>query len=144
MCIRDRNKGLPLEVNQIWAEALEIYEYMKRENIPLTLPGELEIEARKKQTENTDRGLYAAEIESALSKGYIEKKDFDGHKKIYFTETCAFHVWEEILGYYRRDLTKAQAREINATLKGMEGWKSIGRKEFKPYGKQTVYKRIDN
>lgn len=137
------DKDKPLEINQIWAEALEIYEYMEREDIPLTLPGDLEQEARKKQTENTDRGLYAAEIEHALSNGYIEQKDYDGIKKIPFSETCAFHVWEKILGYYKRDLTKAQAREINATLKSMEGWENIGRREFKPYGKQTVYKRIE-
>lgn len=137
-------KEIPLEVDQIWAEALTVYNRMEANNEPLKLPNHLENEAKKVQYENTDRGLYAAEIEQALQQGYIEEKDFhEGVRKIEINETCAFHVWEVILKRYKHDLTSTTAREINATLKNMPGWECVGRRKFKEYGKQTVYRRKD-
>ncbi|MEW5552118.1 virulence-associated E family protein [Peribacillus frigoritolerans] len=137
-------KDIPLEVDQIWAEAVSVYKYMESNKIPLKLENDLEAEAKKIQNENTDKGIYATEIEYVLSRGYIEKDDFhQGKIRIPITETCAFHVWEEILGRYRQDLTKVTAREINATLKNMPGWICRGRVQFGEYGKQTVYKRGD-
>ncbi|WHX62345.1 virulence-associated E family protein [Peribacillus frigoritolerans] len=130
-------------IKQIWAEALSVYEYMESENIPLKLPDHLEAEAKKVQVENTDRGLLASEIELALEQGYYEKHTFEGSEKVYFNETCAKHVWEHILGRHKNDLDSTKAREINATLKMAKGWVPVGRIQFYPYGKQTVYRRKD-
>lgn len=137
------DKELPLEVDQLWAEALSVYEYMEANNEPLKLPNELEAEAKKVQLENTDRGLFAAEIEEALERGYVERNEYDGITKIEINETCAFHVWETILNRYKHELTTTAAREINATLKTIEGWECVGRVKFDPYGKQTTYRRKD-
>lgn len=137
-------KGLLLDIDQVWAEAMHQYEYMQVHDIPLRLPNYLEQQAKKVQIQNTDRGLFASKIEDALEKGYIEKNDYQqGKIKTHFKETCAFHVWEEILGRHKNDLNKATAREINAVLKNIEGWECLGRRLFEPYGKQTVYKRKD-
>lgn len=130
-------------VEQIWAEALSVYEYMESENIPLKLPDHLENEAKKIQLENTDRGLLASQIDQALEQGYYEKRSYEGVANVYFNETCAFHVWEHILGRHKNDLDSTKAREINATLKMAKGWEHAGRIQFYPYGKQTVYKRKD-
>lgn len=138
------DKDIPLEIDQIWAEAVQVYDYMEANKQPLKLPDHLENEAKKIQNQNTDRGLYADEIEFVLQNGYIEKEDFtQGKVKIEINETCALHVWTVILGRYKHDLTRATAREINATLKNIEGWECVGRRQFKQYGKQTVYKRKD-
>jgi putative DNA primase/helicase len=136
-------KEQPLDVDQVWAEALHVYEHMEDNKQPLKLPDYLEDEAKKIQLQNTDRGLYAAEIEHVLTRGYIVKSDYEGNTRIEINTTCALHVWTEILGRYKHDLTKATAREINATLKSIEGWECIGRRQFEDYGKQTVYKRKD-
>jgi putative DNA primase/helicase len=137
-------KEQPLEVDQIWAEAVQTYDYMEANKQLLKLPNYLENKAKRVQTQNTDRGLYADEIEYVLTRGYIEKGNYQDRKTfIPIDVTCAFHVWEEVLGRYKQDLTKAIAREINATLKTMEGWECIGRRQFKEYGKQTVYRRKD-
>jgi putative DNA primase/helicase len=133
----------PLDVDQIWAEAVNVYYEMEAHNEPLKLPNELENEARKVQTENTDRGLYASEIEYVLQRGYIEESNFQGKTKVPVNETCAVHVWEKVLGRYRHDMKSAAAREINATLRTIEGWECVGRKQFQEYGKQTVFRRMD-
>ena len=136
------DKKFPLEVDQIWAEALSVYEYMESKNAPLKLPDHLEEEAKKIQLENTDRGLLASEIEEALEQGYYLKPSLEGKEKIRFNETCAFHAWEHILGRYKNELDSTKAREINATLKNAKGWECIGRKVFQPY-EETVYRRKD-
>lgn len=133
----------PLEVDQIWPEAVNVYYEMIAKGEPLKLPDYLENEARKIQTENTDRGLYAEEIVYVLQRGYIEVNNFQGKTKLPINETCAIHVWESVLGRHRNDLKPVTAREINSTLKNIEGWERIGRKIFHPYGKQTVYRRMD-
>jgi len=138
------DKDISLEIDQIWAEAVCIYDLMEQDGKPLKLPNHLENEVRRVQSDNTDKGLYAAEIEFALERGYIEKFGEHGCKfKVRIDKTCAFHVWEEILGRYKHDLTKPAAREINAVLKNLEGWECIGRRQFGSYGKQTVYQRKD-
>jgi len=137
-------KEFPLEVEQIWAEAVHVYEQMESRGEPLRLPDHLEDEAKKIQSENTDKGLYASEIEHVLRRGYIERVDNQGHnKRIPIKETCAIHIWEEVLGRYKHDFKSNHAREINGVLRGIEGWESQGRRLFGEYGKQTVYKRTD-
>jgi putative DNA primase/helicase len=138
-------KDLPLEIDQLWAEAIHIYDQMIANNIPFKLPDYLEEEARKIQTQNTDRGLYAGTIEDVLQRGYFEEKDyrFGTIKKVPINETCALHVWEKVLERYKHDFSSAHARDINAVLKALEGWECIGRIKFGEYGKQTVYKRKD-
>lgn len=138
-------KNFPLEVDQIWAESVHVYREMKSKNEPLKLPDTLEYEARKIQTQNTDNGIFASQIEFVLQRGYIERKDFQGHRtKVPIVETCAFHVWEEVLNRNLSEINKGIAREINAVLKNLEGWeKCETRKVFMDYGKQTVYRKID-
>ena len=137
------DKDFSLDVDQIWAEALSVYEYMESNNEPLKLPDHLEEEAKKIQLDNTDRGILASEIEQALEQGYYEKYTFEGIQKVEFDETCAKHVWEHILGRNKIDFDSTIAREINSILKNMEGWEYVGRIKFDPYGKQTVYRRKD-
>lgn len=69
-------KDFPLEVEQIWAEAVQVYKEMISKGIPFKLPNHLENEARKIQTQYTDMGLYAGIIEDVLQRGYYEEKDY--------------------------------------------------------------------
>jgi predicted P-loop ATPase len=133
-------KDKPLEVNQIWAEALHQYKTMEENNIPLTLPKHLEEEAKAIQLENTDRGVLASQIEYILNEqGYYEKYSDNAFINVKINKTCAIHIWSEVLKRSEQDYNKAVAREINAILKHLDGWVSVGRKQFEKYGKQTVY-----
>lgn len=139
-------KELTLEIDQIWAEAVHQYQYMEANNIPLRLPNYLEEQARKIQSDNTDKGLYAGIIEEVLERGYVEEYDAVAGvtKQVPINETCAFHVWVKVLGRYKDQFNSAHARDINATLKSLDGWEQVGRVKFGEYGKQTVYQRKDS
>lgn len=136
-------KDFPLEVDQIWAEAVHVYDEMISTDIPFKMPDWLEAEAMKIQTQYTDRGLYAGIIEDVLQRGYYEDYDkFGMVKKVPINETCALHVWEKVLERYKDQFNPAHARDINAVLKSLEGWEQVrGRIKFGNYGKQTVYRR---
>ncbi|WHZ04961.1 virulence-associated E family protein [Neobacillus sp. YX16] len=138
-------KDFPLEVEQIWAEAVQVYKEMISKGIPFKLPNHLENEARKIQTQYTDMGLYAGIIEDVLQRGYYEEKDYQSGmvKKVPINETCARHVWEKVVGRHKHDFNSAHARDINAGLKSLADWECKGRLTFGEYGKQTVYRRKD-
>lgn len=116
---------------------------MEANEITLRLPDHLEVQARKIQSENTDKGLYAGEIEFVLNRGYIKKNDpIQGNKvKVPIDKTCPKHIWEEVLGRYKHEFTSAQGRDITAVLRSLDEWECIGRKDFEGYGKQTVFVR---
>lgn len=139
-------KEYTLEVDQIWAEAVHIYDKMVANNTPFKLPQHLENQARRMQTQYTDRGLYASIIEDVLQNGYYEEKDYLSGtvNKVPINETCARHVWERVVGRNQHDFNPAHARDINAVLKSLEGWECKGRIKFGEYGKQTVYRRKDS
>lgn len=137
----EKERNLHEELNQIWAEAMHVYADMEREHIPLRLPNHLEAQAKTIQTENTDRGVHAAEIEYILQEKRYVDLDYMGTTET-IDETCAFHIWEKVLRNYRNDFNSAFGRQINAVLKDLDGWECIGRRQFKEYGKQYVYRRI--
>lgn len=129
-------------IEQVWAEAVYQYQYMKANDQSLKLPNSLEEQAKKVQNENTDKGLYAGEIEHILERGYIEKFDqMQGKVRIPINRTCPKHVWEEVLGRYKHEFTSAHGRDITAVLKSLNGWEYVGRVKFGEYGKQTVFER---
>lgn len=139
-------KDIPLEVDQIWAEAMYVFEEMKASGVPLKLPNHLEKEANRIQAENTDKGEFASIIEEVLTRGYIEQNTFEGIKKVPINETCSLHVWEKVLGRHRNDFSSARGREIKAILNSVDDWVPVSNKrtKFGDYGKQFVYRRKDH
>ncbi|RID89022.1 hypothetical protein D1953_00135 [Peribacillus asahii] len=138
-------KNNPLEVEQIWAEAVYQYEYMKANDIPLALPSNLEKQARRVQSDFTDKGEFASIIEEALDRGYTEERTQEGVIKVPINETCPMHVWEKVLKRYRDQYTTARGREIKAVLNSLGEWEQVGkgRVKFGEYGKQYVFRRKD-
>jgi hypothetical protein len=134
------------DVDQIWAEAVHVYNHMIESNQQLCLPSHLEEQAKKVQNANTDFGLYQGRIEQVLDDGYYiipssrigetEKQDFD--------HTCAHHMWIEVLGNPMSTFTTYYARQISAIIKQHPSWKSLGQIRFPTgdYGKVTTFKRV--
>lgn len=144
------------EVDQIWAEALQLYKNKE----PLYLSADEEHEAKKQQDEHSEESAKAGLIEEYLNKPitenwyqlsindrrlYIQGGDFgeDPNGEIKRTKTCVMEIWCELFNGDPKQLTPLVSREINEILKGLHGWKQYdGRLRFgKIYGVQRAFIR---
>ena len=130
-------------VNQLWAEAVEIYDQMEKDNIPYALPKHLEEQAKTEQHENTQYGIFQEELEMYLDQGYYYLYEVDrGKVKEPFDRVCALFAWEKLLNRYKNEMQAHHARTINAIIKNHKDYRHIGRVKFEEYGKVQTYERI--
>jgi putative DNA primase/helicase len=156
---RDMTKD---EINQIWAEALRIYEAGEK----LVLKSEIEVEAAKIQDQHTEESLNTGLISEYLNiplpedwgdmdiaqrRSYIQRRDFSkGIKgKTLRERVCSMEVWVELLQGEPKDMTPIKAREINDILRRIDGWqpyiKGTGKLRFGSiYGVQRAFIREDD
>ena len=143
------------EINQIWAEAYQLY--LAKE--PLYLVGDEDIIAKIEQHKHSEADerkgiieeylntkfpddwdkmdLYDRRrwLEDPLSKNGTVQKDF----------VCIAEIWCECLGKEKNDMSRYNTREINEILRSMPEWEAIAStKNFPLYGKQKYYKRKDS
>lgn len=143
------------EVNQIWAEAYQLY--LAKE--PLYLVGDEDIIAKIEQHKHSEAderkgiieeylntkfpddwdkmGLYDRRrwLEDPLSKNGTVQKDF----------VCIAEVWCECLGKDKTEMSRYNTREVNEILRSLPEWEAIAStKNFPLYGKQKYYKRKDS
>jgi predicted P-loop ATPase len=148
---KDVFKDLDLEVDQIWAEAFELYR--KRES--LFLSKEAEIIARDEQISHSEmderKGIIEQYLDRKLPKDWdkkdlFERKDFladplSGGDTIR-DYVCMAEIWCECLGKDRDSMSRYNTREINDIMKSMEEWEYMNStRNFKIYGKQKYYMR---
>lgn len=128
--------------DQIWAEAVEIFEQGEL----LMLPPHLEEQAKILQGEYTEESSYAGLIRSKLDEPWNVEPFEEGKTGELKNRVCAMEIWCELLGFPRDKFTNAKAKEINAILKNTPGWriypKNNGRTKHGSYGFQTVYERV--
>lgn len=143
-------------VNQIWAEAIELYK--KGEELYLT--GKEEKEAKKQQDEHSEEnaklGLVQEyleklipdnwyELDIADRKNFIHGGDFgDSEGTVQRTKVCVMEVWVELFNGDPKKLTPIQSREINDLLNQIEGWKKAkaSLRFGRVYGQQRAFTRI--
>ena len=143
------------EVDQIWAEAYQLY--LAKE--PLYLVGDEDIIAKIEQHKHSEADerkgiieeylntkfpddwdkldLYDRRrwLEDPLSKNGTVQKDF----------VCIAEIWCECLSKEKNDMSRYNTREINEILRSMPEWEAIAStKNFPLYGKQKYYKRKDS
>lgn len=143
------------EVNQIWAEAYQLY--LAKE--PLYLVGDEDIIAKIEQHKHSEADerkgiieeylntkfpddwdkmdLYDRRrwLEDPLSKNGTVQKDF----------VCIAEIWCECLGKDKTDMSRYNTREINEIVRSLPEWEPItSTKNFVIYGKQKYYKRKDS
>lgn len=143
------------EVNQIWAEAYQLY--LAKE--PLYLVGDEDIIAKIEQHKHSEADerkgiieeylntkfpddwdkmdLYDRRrwLEDPLSKNGTAQKDF----------VCIAEVWCECLGKDKTEMSRYNTREVNEILRSLPEWEAItSTKNFAIYGKQKYYKRKDS
>lgn len=142
-------------INQIWAEAKVRWQCGEA----LYLTGELETEAKIKQEEHREASVREGLIQEFVERrvpadwaswGIGQRRDFwagtvhtQNGKDIELVErerVCAIEVWCELFNGSPRDLTKAEAREINAVLANIKGWKRCDKSmRFGPYSVQRGF-----
>jgi len=154
-------KDLPEEVDQIWAEAVELY----KADTPLYLTGKEAEEAVKQQREHAEDNPKAGLIEEYLNRDYpVNWDEMDLYQRRNYLDgeddfgsvasdqvmkkqkTCVMEIWCELFKGDPKQLSPLQSREINDILRTLKGWQPAkGRLRFGPiYGQQRGYYREHN
>lgn len=143
---------LPKELDQIWAEAIVLWE--NGEKIYLTEEQEklASIEQEEHREVSEKEGLITKYLDTLLP---VDWEDWDIYKRRNFlqgsdviegtikrTRVCAIEIWCECFEKNKADMKKSDSIEINNILNSLKGWsKSQKMTRFKEYGKQRFYER---
>ena len=143
------------EINQIWAEAYQLY--LAKE--PLYLVGDEDIIAKIEQHKHSEADERKGIIEEYLNTKFPDNWDkMDLYDRRRWLEdplskngtvqkdfVCIAEIWCECLGKEKNDMSRYNTREINEILRSMPEWEAIAStKNFSLYGKQKYYKRKDS
>lgn len=142
---------LPGEVDQIWAEAMELF----KKGETLYLSKEVEAIAKREQVKHSEtddrRGIIEAYLEAKLPSDWakmdiFEKRDYIESGKTAEGESrdfvCVAEIWCECLGKNKEDMSRYNTRDLNDIMKSFDGWAyHATTKNFGIYGKQKYYAR---
>lgn len=150
----------PEEVNQIWAEAKQCYDFRP----PLTLDEKIEAMAKKKQEEHREVDPWANEIKAFVNTpipadwskwpldrrrtywgGYQSDNDLvkGSYELVQRTRVCAEEIWLECLGNRISNYHQSDRKRINSVLKSLPNWREK-RAVYRAYnkgGKVTFFER---
>ena len=143
------------EINQIWAEAYQLY--LAKE--PLYFSPEEEVIAKIEQHKHSEVDERRGIIEEYLNTKFPENWDsMDLYDRRRWLEdplakkgtiqkdfVCIAEIWCECLGKDKTEMSRYNTREINEILRSMPDWETVtSTKNFSFYGKQKYYKRKDS
>ncbi len=146
---------LPLEVDQIWAEAY-VYWAMGE---PLYLPKEIEDLAKDQQEKHREssgkEGIILDFLERPIPSNWdtmdLQKRRIfwsgnmslpDGVELVPREKVCAAEIWVECFGSELKYMKRSDSTEINNILLGMKGWERIkSTRRFGAYGQQRGFER---
>lgn len=151
--IKKVTTDLDSEIDQIWAEAVELY----KAGEPLYLSAEAEAIARHEQSSHCEQDERAGMINEYLDKKLPASAEWDkldiydrrsyvqGHdqKGEYLRKYVTIaEIWCECLGKEKEDMTRYNTREINEIVRSLPNWQqSTSTRNVKGYGKQKYYIR---
>ena len=143
------------EIDQIWAEAYELY----KQGEPLYMAGEEDMLAKIEQCKHSEQDERKGIIEEYLNAKYPDNWDgMDLYDRRRWLEdplskngtaqkdfVCVAEIWCECLGKEKSDMTRYNTRDINDMLRSLPDWEALtSTKNFPIYGKQKYYKRKDS
>ncbi|MDE5977975.1 MAG: virulence-associated E family protein [Turicibacter sp.] len=141
-----------IEIDQIWAEAYELY----KNNEPLYFSSTEESIAAIEQSKHSESDERKGIIEEYLTKLYPKNwPEMDLHDRRNWLESplaskgeikkefvCIAEIWCECLGREKHDMSRYNTRDINDIMKQLKGWEAMtSTKSFPIYGTQKYYKR---
>lgn len=145
----------PEEIQQVWAEAYQMY----LSGEPLYLVDNESTLAKIEQAKHAESDERRGIIEEYLDKLYPDNWDKldiyerrswldsptpakGSHQKKY---VCVAEIWSECLGKDKADMSRYNTREINETLKSLNDWEFVSStRNFPIYGKQKYYRRKES
>ncbi len=150
--ILDKGELVGEQVNQVWAEAVELF----KAGEPLYLSGEAERIAHKEQRDHSQvddrQGIVQDYLDYLLPNDWQEKSIIE--RRTFLTDplslkgvkhrnyVCIAEIWCECLGKEKHDMTRYNTREINDIMRGLDEWEQMNStKNFGIYGKQKYYAR---
>ena len=144
------------EVDQIWAEAVKLF----KDGETLYLSAELEQLAFAKQTEHSETddrsGLVQGFLDTLLPESwpemdYYSRRNFIAGEELGEAGTMVrqrvsiAELWCELFGKQKADMTKFNTRDLHTIMRSIVGWEESKAPVFvKGYGRQRVYRRIEN
>lgn len=143
------------ELDQIWAEAYQLYQAGEK----LYMDGDENTLARIEQRKHAELDDRQGVIEEYLEKLFPENwHDMDLQDRRAWLDdplakkgtlrkdfVCVAEIWCECLGKDKHDMSRYNTRDINEILRQLEGWELVSStKNFPIYGKQKYYKRKDS
>lgn len=143
------------EVDQIWAEAYEMY----KQGELLYMTGEEDMIAKIEQHKHSEQDERKGIIEEYLNAKYPDNwANMDLYDRRRWLEdplsqvgtiqkdfVCVAEIWCECLGKEKNDMSRYNTRDINDILRSLPEWEaSTSTKNFSIYGKQKYYRRKDS
>ena len=143
------------EIDQIWAEAYEMY----KQGEPLYMTGEEDMIAKIEQHKHSEQDERKGIIEEYLNTKYPDNwANMDLYDRRRWLEdplsqagtiqkdfVCVAEIWCECLGKEKNDMSRYNTRDINDILRSLPEWEaSTSTKNFSIYGKQKYYRRKDS
>lgn len=143
------------EVDQIWAEAYEMY----KQGESLYMTGEEDMLAKIEQHKHSEQDERKGIIEEYLNAKYPDNwTSMDLYDRRRWLEdplsqagtiqkdfVCVAEIWCECLGKEKNDMSRYNTRDINDIMRSLPEWEaSTSTKNFSIYGKQKYYKRRDS
>lgn len=145
--------SLEKEVDQIWAEALDLYKNKE----PLYLSQEAEKIANVEQVKHSQHDERTGIIDNYLSTllptnwpkmDLIDRRDFLGDNSIEEEGeelrefVCIAEIWCECFGKSKNEMDRYKTRELNEIMRGLHDWEyANSTRNFKLYGVQKYYRR---
>ena len=137
--MRDLFEELPKEVDQIWAEAKEVYKDMIAKKIIFDLPSDVLQEAaeiKKRHTEvNDNAGMVFEYLQTPITDDWyildrFQRRDYintyDPKKSdagdVIRDKVCVAEIWTECYGGDPKNLSPLKSREINDILRTFDDW----------------------
>lgn len=148
---KDVFKDLPEEVDQLWAEAVHLYNNGEK----LYFDKTTEALARSLQEQHSEKdermGVIVEYLDRKIPEDWEQKDIHDRRNWLENTANvgtvvreiiCTAEVWCECLGKNKEDMTRYNTREVNDLLRSLKEWEAtVSTANFKIYGKQKYYER---
>ena len=148
------SKQLKLDVDQIWAEAVKLYQDGEKLYLSDKSSRIAKIEQSKHSQVDERTGLISEYLNTFLPSNWLNMDLFE--RREFLTDplalegdeirevVCIAEIWCECFGKEKKDMDRYKTREINDIMKGLNGWEMVNStKRFSFYGTQKYYRRKD-
>lgn len=149
--LKDVSRDLPLEVDQLWAQAVHLYHTGEK----LYLTKEIEEQAKLVQEMHSEKdervGMILEYLDRLLPENWDSTDLYDRRSwldnpanegTVLRDAVCTAEVWCECLGKSKEDMTRYNTRDVNDILRSLKDWEAnVSTNNFRIYGKQKYYER---